>query len=449
MLIREGEIQNTTINAFVERRFFIDIGMIKVVTSYQKTKKYIFPIKVILTLAIPLLLLNFYVAIFSIFNTYDLQLLTQIYIVFMAIAVIYGLITISPRKWLTTFVMKSIKQEDFKKTVEKHKDLKWYKRLMIDFVINGFEAYVANLPTDKTFKTIRFNSTKFFDLMDNSLALSTAIFFLLNSEITFSLKLFQEFSIMVFLGIPDMLFSGIVTASGISFGLSYDLTQVDKILLAIMNVSLFSAVFCVVFKNLGDVERGDFYFKGNYSKLEIELSYFRKAPIGVVVIYDYGPIYSPYASPCLWYVDDIQMLKAKELNWAHKNIENLHDLDDREKWRHNYHAVTHRGFRKLKNIDLNNNKVEYYLNVSSIYLFRGKPVVCFYDSTDFSQIQKIIIYKQSNIIELEDSLGNKKPIPFQTIFPFNFVTNKEGICTFIHEKHDLDLSHTGTFELVE
>ncbi|WP_153886311.1 hypothetical protein [Aliiglaciecola lipolytica] len=308
---------------------------------------------------------------------------------------------------------------------------------------------MANLPTDKTFKTIRFNSTKFFDLMDNSLALSTAIFFLLNSEITFSLKLFQEFSIMVFLGIPDMLFSGIVTASGISFGLSYDLTQVDKILLAIMNVSLFSAVFCVVFKNLGDVERGDFYFKGNYSKLEIELSYFRKAPIGVVVIYDYGPIYSPYASPCLWYVDDIQMLKAKELNWAHKNIENLHDLDDREKWRHNYHAVTHRGFRKLKNIDLNNNKVEYYLNVSSIYLFRGKPVVCFYDSTDFSQIQKIIIYKQSNIIELEDSLGNKKPIPFQTIFPFNFVTNKEGICTFIHEKHDLDLSHTGTFELVE
>ncbi len=442
ILIKESNVKDQSPNPYYERRFYIDSTTINKLLSNRRLSTLFSFAKYFSFTVLPLILLNLYIAIFATFNKYELLLLTKIYLVVGILLMLYWVINIFPRETILKALIKSFKVGKINNLMQKD-SLNSRQKAFSIFFIGMLIGYVSSLPNKNHLKLIQFNPRKLFLFFEEATGVAVAVFFINHSEIGISWALMEEFTIMALLGIPDMLFSGLVTASGLSYTPEFNLSQFDKINLAIINVSLFSSIIFSAINFFKKVDAGSFYFTGNYSRLNVALSPFEFLPDGVIAVIDYGPALWPGVEPRLLHVSDIQKLALKECDLCIKNFDALNEFNKIDSWNFDYQQLMYRHFKKIElDYDLPDNG-NWCLEVTMIYVYNNNVVVCFNNEAEFENYNWLIIFLESNSVVLENSSGEVFKIAFKTIFPFNFKANDIVPCSFNHDNHNNELKKSG------
>lgn len=435
-MISEGVIKKLKHSPINNRRFIVNNNYSNI-QNFEFLKKIKFILKILYFIVLPIVFMNVSVTVFVLLNQFQLQNLTYLLIFLSVLAISFRIITIWPAQRYFIFCKNQIKAK-LNTSFEKmnFSDKAWFYVSAAALL-----AYTSQITENVNINSLNINAQRISEILTDSLFLSIAIFFLINSHVQLSWDLYYEFTLMVLIGIPDMLLSGLITASGLSYSTNFSVSTINKILLAIANVSLFSSIIIFNHYILKNAFSSSRLFIGNFSALNLQLASEIKvlnmffSGNGIFTIYDYGPENHPSILPCIWYEDDIKKISMLEVQWVFNNYQNIEEI--KKSVNSQYLPNTSiRGFKRINQFDsYEYDQANYFEGVNSIIVWVATPIIIFSENVDYQLFSKFVVHRKSDRSELIDIDGRSYKLPFKILWPLTMkaLTGiSENGCKLVH-----------------
>lgn len=428
MIVKEGLIHKQEINPLVARRFCIHNIHLGNHKLRRRLQPFIVIYKIFALVVFPVLVVLFYVLIFSTINKYETYWITYVILLLLFAYCIINTIKFAPRSYLMSkgmvHVIKSANKSPNKSKVSLYSFFFW---------LGIVKTYVASLTFKNVLGNFRLDSDTFGNFLDSILGLSIGLFFLINPSLQLSHNIFIDFVFLAFTGTLDILTSGLISSSLGLYIPIYVTSKMELCLISTMNISLLSGIILSGYRQIKTVLDGTQLIEGNYSLLSAFANAFDIEIINSsIIIYDYGPVAFPSTSPCVWYMDDIKKLSLKEIDWTLKKITNNENMWD-ESDLSQLHFLNHiRLFRRIQESIFSKEDTDSYcLDIESIFAYRGKIFLNMEPKAIFDSYSKLIINTEKNEINIVDNKNILHKLPFKivpSLFTPAFPSGENGTC---------------------